>query len=205
METLDPVEKVLDGWVDDAEAKYHIMDAVEAVLTPIQNTLGELNYCVIKYVENNPDAIKGELQEAIAVAKEQVAMLPYKVRSSSAVMLLATAKWLEMKEIFNKSDIQDMLHWLQTEMFNRTTLSNAISIEIGRLLSDEICAGRLKIGKASSPPFWKQGMAFISNDGAINITRPLFFEKILIPQNSKRFSDSEESTNPAVTVAERES
>ena len=27
----------------------------------------------------------------------------------------------------------------------------------------------------------------------------------LIPQNSKRFSDSEESTNPAVTVAERES
>ena len=148
-------------------------------ITPIQNTLGELNYCVIKYVENNPDAIKGELQEAIAVAKEQVAMLPYKVRSSSAVMLLATAKWLEMKGIFNKSDIQDMLHWLQTEMFNRTTLSNAISIEIGRLLSDEICAGRLKIGKASSPPFWKQGMAFISNDGAINITRPLFFEKIL--------------------------
>lgn len=32
MGTLDPVEKVLDGWVDDAEAKYHIMDAVEAVL-----------------------------------------------------------------------------------------------------------------------------------------------------------------------------
>ena len=31
------------------------------------------------------------------------------------------------------------------------------------------------------------------------------YDIILIPQNSKRFSDSEESTNPAVTVAERES
>ena len=31
------------------------------------------------------------------------------------------------------------------------------------------------------------------------------FNKNLIPQNSKRFSDSEESTNPAVRVTERKS
>jgi len=147
-------------------------------ITPIQKVLGELNYCVIKYAENNPDAAKRELQEAIAVAKEKVAKLPYRARSSSAVMLLATAKWLEKKGIFYDSDIQEMMHWLQTEMYNRTTLSSAISSEIGRILSAEICSGRLGVGKSSSPPFWKQDMTFISSDGAINLTRQSFVEKV---------------------------
>ncbi len=148
-------------------------------ITPIQEVLGELNYCVIKYAEDNPDAMQSELKEAIDVAREQVARFPYRVRSSSAIMFLATAKWLVMKGILCDEDTQEMLHWLQTEVNNRTTLSTTIASEIGRLLSAEICSGRLGIGNASSPPFWKPNMAFISSDGAINLTRQLFVELIL--------------------------
>lgn len=148
-------------------------------ISQIQKAMGALDHCVIKYAENNPDAIKSELQEAIAVAKEQVAKLPYRARSSSAVMFLATAKWLVMKGILCEADIQEILHWLQTELYNRATLSNAIASEIGKLLSNEICCGRLGVGNASSPPYWKSDMAFISNDGAINLTRQLFVEEIL--------------------------
>ncbi|SFW32692.1 hypothetical protein [Ruminococcus flavefaciens] len=148
-------------------------------ISPIQKVLGELNHCVIKYAEDNPDAIKRELKEAIGVAREQIAKFPYRVRSSSAVMFLSTAKWLVMKGIMYNEDIQEMLCWLQTEVNNRSTLSKVVVKEIIRLLSNVILSGRLKVGNASSPPYWNPDMAFISSDGAINLTRPLFVELIL--------------------------
>ena len=148
-------------------------------ISPIQKVLGELNHCVIKYAEDNPDAIKRELKEAIGVAREQIAKFPYRVRSSSAVMFLSTAKWLVMKGIMYNEDIQEMLCWIQTEVNNRSTLSKVVVKEIIRLLSNVICSGRLKVGNPSSPPYWNPDMAFISSDGAINLTRPLFVELIL--------------------------
>jgi len=59
-----------------------------------------LNFCVIKYAEQNPDAIKSELQRAIKNAEKLVSQLPYSVQSSSAIMFIATAIFLYHKKYF---------------------------------------------------------------------------------------------------------
>ena len=151
--------------------QYRIGNVTKAYdIKAIQNGLGALNFCVIKYAEQNPDAIKSELQRAIKNAEKLVSQLPYSVQSSSAIMFIATAIFLYHKKILSLKNVQELLFLLRDEVTNRTTFSNAV----GKILSDNICSKKLLIGNALSPPYWKSDMAFISNDGAINITKEIF-------------------------------
>ena len=157
-------------------------------MSTIQKELGELNYCVIRYAEDNPDAIKRELQETIAVAKEHVAKLPYRVRSSSAIMFIATAKWLVMKAILCEADIQEMLHWLQTEAISRSTMTDAICREFKSAVSGAILSGELTITKQYGPPYYSDDghTAFIrEEDKSVNMDDDTI-NNVIIPKISTR-------------------
>ena len=145
----------------------------------VQNRQVGFVRCCLKYAEQNPDAIKSELQRAIKNAEKLVSQLPYSVQSSSAIMFIATAIFLYHKKILSQKNVQELLFLLRDEVTNRTTLCSSISDAVGKILSDNICSKKLLIGNALSPPYWKSDMAFISNDGAINITKELFDRVIL--------------------------
>lgn len=70
------------------------------------------------------------------------------------------------------------------------------------LPSEQEWAEALSIKKRDVRPILKNlemtGVLSCSKEGEMTLSKD-----ILIPQNSKRFSDSEESTNPAVRVTER--
>lgn len=146
---------------------------------PLQKAMGKLNYCIIKYAEQNPDAINADLKKAIKNAEQLVSELPYKAQSNSAIMFLATGLVLYYKKIFSKNDVLELRNYLKSEAVNRTSLGNVVSKAVGKSLSTAICSGTLGVGNESSPPFWKPNMAFAGSDGSINVTRQLFVEKIL--------------------------
>lgn len=145
----------------------------------IQRILGELDYCLVKYAERNPDTMAQRLETAITAAKEMVVTLPRQSQSNSAVMFIATALMLKEDCILTEADVQAMLQWLSTEAKSRTSMGRSVCKAVGTALSDEICNGRLPIAKQYGPPYWACDKAFVAVDDSLNVKKELMEDELL--------------------------
>lgn len=145
----------------------------------IQRVAGELDYYVVKLVEQNPDAVKQRIKAAITAAKEIVSLIPRRSQSSSAVMLLSTAIMLKEGGVLTDAAVQGVQDWLRTEAKSRTSMSRSVCKTVGATLSNAICSGRLPVAKQYGPPFWSSDRAFIASDDSLNITKETLEDEIL--------------------------
>lgn len=145
----------------------------------LRKTIGEMDAHIIKYVEQNPDAAKQLLHEAVVAAKDTVSQLPLRVRSNSAIMFLATAIMLAKFGFLAEKDLLAMVNWLKTESKTKTNMKQLICKAVGDLLSEAICSGSLSISNQFAPPFWTSDKAFIASDGSINIKSTVFGDQVL--------------------------
>lgn len=145
----------------------------------LRRTIGEMDTHIVKYVEKNPDAAKQLLHEAVVAAKDIVSQLPLRVRSSSAIMFLATAIMLAKFGFLAEKDLRAMVNWLKTESKTKTNMKQLICKAVGDLLSEAICSGSLSISNQFAPPFWTSDKAFIASDGSINIKSTVFGDQVL--------------------------
>ena len=145
----------------------------------LREIIGEMDTLIVKYVEQNPDAAKQLLHEAVVAAKDIVSQLPIRARSSSSVMFLSTAIMLAKFGFLADKDLRDMVNWLKTESKTRTNMKQLICMAVGDLLSEAICSGSLPISNQFEPPFWMSDKAFIASDGSINIKSTVFVDMVL--------------------------
>lgn len=145
----------------------------------LRGIIGEMDTLIVKYVEQNPDAAKQLLHEAVVAAKDIVSQLPIRARSSSSVMFLSTAIMLAKFGFLADKDLRDMFNWLKTESKTRTNMKQLICKAVGESLSESICSVSLSISNQSRPPFWMSDKAFIASDGSINIKSTVFFDLVL--------------------------
>ena len=145
----------------------------------LRRIIGEMDAHIIKYFEQNPDAAKQLLHEAVVTAKNIVFQLPYRARSSSAVMFLATAIILTKLGFLDDKDVSDMADWLKNESKTRTNMNQFVCKAVGDSLSEAICSGSLAISNQFGPPFWASDKTFIASDGSINIKSTLFVDLVL--------------------------
>ncbi|WP_294412847.1 hypothetical protein [uncultured Ruminococcus sp.] len=150
-------------------------DNIEQIL----RVIGELDYYVVKFAENNPDAVKQSIKVAVTKAKEMVSTLPRRSQSSSAVMLLSTAIMLKDGGVLTDADVQRVQEWLRTEAKSRTSMSRSVVKAAGAALSKAICSGMLQIANQFGPPFWRADRAFIASDDSLNITKDTLEDEIL--------------------------
>lgn len=145
----------------------------------LREIIGEMDTLIVKYVEQNPDAAKQLLHEAVVAAKDIVSQLPIRARSSSSVMFLSTAIMLAKFGFLADKDLRDMVNWLKTESKTRTNMKQLICMAVGESLSESICSGSLPISNQFGPPFWTADNAFIASDGSINIKSTVFVDQVL--------------------------
>jgi len=145
----------------------------------IQRVAGELDYYVVKLVEQNPDAVKQRIKAAITAAKEIVSLIPRRSQSSSAVMLLSTAIMLKEGGVLTDAAVQGVQDWLRTEAKSRTSMSRSVVKAAGMALSKVICSEMLQIANQFGPPFWSSDRAFIASDDSLNITKETLEDEIL--------------------------
>lgn len=144
-----------------------------------QRILGELDYCLVKYAERNPDTMAQRLETARNAAKEMVVTLPRRSQSNSAVMFIATALMLKEDGILTEADVQAMLQWLSTEAKSRTSMGRNVCKAVGTALSNAICNGRLPIAKQYGPPYWACDKAFVAVDDSLNVNKKIMEDELL--------------------------
>lgn len=150
----------------------------------VQKVTGELDYILIKYAEQNPDAIKRLLKNSEQLAKQLMSRLSYVEKSNSMKMFLSTAIMLRRFGILTGTDIQNMTQWFAAEATSRTSADDAICNEIGAVLNKIICNGELPIARQEGPPFYYRNkcMAFIAQiDGSINFELDTF-DRVILPK-----------------------
>lgn len=150
----------------------------------VQKMIDELDYFLIKYAEQNPDAIRRLLKDSENLAEQLMCRLPYVEKSNSMKMFLSTAILLKRFGILTGADIQDMTQWLATKASLRMSVGEAICNEIGTVINKIICNGELLIAKQEGPPYYYRNkcMAFIAQiDGSINFELDTF-DRVILPR-----------------------
>ncbi|MGN0575880.1 MAG: hypothetical protein ACI4J2_07600, partial [Ruminococcus sp.] len=144
-----------------------------------QKVLGELDYYMIKFAEQNPTAFSHLIKATLSATKHLVKELPCGDKSNSMLMFLSTAVLLKRVKILTGADVQSLAHWFGTESTSKTSLNVKICCEVGDVLSKAICSGEFQVARQDGPPYWHELKAFVGFDGSINMTAETFDRKIM--------------------------
>lgn len=148
----------------------------------LQRLSGELDYSLIQFLINNPDAAKSLIHESVTIAKTLLIDCEDYKHSGTMTMLIATFVLLKKLKLVSGIELQAVLNWFGKEATTRTSIADAIVLEFKAALSAAILSGELRITKQLGPPFYIDDghTAFIAEkDRSINLSEDVIRNIIL--------------------------